>query len=99
MPCEKRCPVILMPLAGLLLLLVSCQILQQTAPWEIPNMSIKELKARLDDPDLTIIDVRAYGDWQSSDKKIKGAVYENPKFPERWAKKYSKDKPIVLYCA
>ena len=99
MQAGKRSLVVLMPLAGVLLLLVSCQALQQTAPWEIPQMSIKELKARLDDPELTIIDVRASGDWHSSDKKIKGAVYENPKYPEKWAKNYSKDKPIVLYCA
>ena len=93
MQAGKRSLVILMPLAGVLLLLVSCQALQQTAPWEIPEMSIKELKARLDDPELTIIDVRASGDWQSSDKKIKGAVRENPKYPRNGRKTTRRTNP------
>lgn len=60
----------------------------------------EELKLLLNDPDTTIIDVRREGAWQESDKKIKGAVREDPMTDEKsWAKKYKKDKNIVLYCS
>jgi predicted sulfurtransferase len=67
---------------------------------EAPRITKEELKALLDDPNTIIIDVRQEGDWQQSDRKIKGAVHEDPMNEEEsWAGKYPKDKNIVLYCA
>jgi rhodanese-related sulfurtransferase len=66
---------------------------------EVPRMSVDELKSRLNDPSLLLIDVRAGGDWNGSSTKIKGAVREVYEKTEEWASKYDKDKTIVLYCA
>jgi rhodanese-related sulfurtransferase len=66
---------------------------------DIPRMTVDELKAILASPDLVILDVRGSGDWAESDLKIKGAIREDPVTVETWARKYSKDKTLVLYCA
>ncbi len=66
---------------------------------EAVRMSQEELKSRLEDPALVIIDVRSYTDWFLSREKIKGAERENYRDFEGWASKYPKDKTIVLYCA
>jgi len=64
-----------------------------------PTITHEELKAKLGDPDLIIVDVRRAGHWEASDRKIAGAVREDPKDVEGWAVKYAKDKTLVLYCA
>jgi len=64
-----------------------------------PKITHEELKAKLGDPDLIIVDVRRAGHWEASDRKIAGAVREDPKDVEGWAKKYPQDKTLVLYCA
>jgi hypothetical protein len=66
---------------------------------DVPRMKKDELKALLGNPDLVILDLRLGRDWKDSDLKIKGAVREEPNDIESWAKKYSKDKTLVLYCA
>lgn len=66
---------------------------------KIPRLTIDELKSRLGDPSLVIIDVRSSADWNESSIKIKGAVREVYANAEKWASKYDKDKTIVLYCA
>jgi len=64
-----------------------------------PRISTEELRARLGDPDLIIVDARTSGSWEESKLKIQGAVREDPKDAKSWAEKFSKDKTIVLYCA
>ncbi len=66
---------------------------------EVPRMTKEDLKPLLNDSDVIILDVRASRDWTGSEKKIKGAIRENPKRFESWAHKYSKEKTLVLYCA
>jgi rhodanese-related sulfurtransferase len=46
-----------------------------------------------------VIDVRAAGDWDGSDRKIAGAVREDPAAAGKWEGKYPKGKTLVLYCA
>ncbi len=65
----------------------------------IKRISIDELKNMLNNPDLTIIDVRIENDWENSNMKIKGAAREDYMRVETWADKYPKDKLIVVYCA
>ena len=65
----------------------------------VPRMSKEELKARLGAPDLVVIDVRVAKDWEGSDRKVAGAVREDPASPEKWAGMYSREKTLVLYCA
>jgi len=67
---------------------------------DVPRISKEELKVKLNDPEVVILDVRAAGDWDKSRTKIQGAVREDPnKSAKSWAEKYSQDKTIVLYCA
>lgn len=66
---------------------------------DAPRMGKDALKARLGQPDLIVIDVRAFTDWLLTREKIKGAVRENPKSFDEWYGKYPKGKTIVLYCA
>jgi len=66
---------------------------------DVRRVTKEDLKTLLDDPNTIIIDVRQEGDWQGSDRKIKGAVREDPtQDAASWANKYSKNKNIVLYC-
>ncbi|MEJ2323408.1 MAG: hypothetical protein P8Y77_01220 [Nitrospirota bacterium] len=64
---------------------------------DINCMSKDELRSALDDPGLTVIDVRQGGDWDGSDTKIKGAVRQDPGEVEKWAGGYAKDARLVLY--
>lgn len=66
---------------------------------EVPRMAKENLKGILDDPNVVVLDVRRSKDWNRSERKIKGAIRENPKLFESWAQKYSSDKTLVLYCA
>ena len=63
------------------------------------RMTQEELKGRLGDPDVIIVDVRAEGSWKGSASKIRGAVREDPTGVERWMNKYPKDKTMVFYCS
>jgi len=66
---------------------------------EAPRMEKEQLKARLGNPDVVVLDVRTSNDWAVTKEKIKGAVRENPRDVEELSGKYPKDKTIVLYCA
>jgi rhodanese-related sulfurtransferase len=66
---------------------------------DIPRIATDELKKLLDNPEVTILDVRTNRDWEKSDLKIKGARWEDPQMVASWANKYSPEKTLVLYCA
>ena len=65
---------------------------------DIPRMTTEELKARLGNPDVVVIDVRVPTAWKNSKDKIKGALREDPMTVEAWIDKYPKDKTYVFYC-
>jgi len=66
---------------------------------EAARMDKDELKAKLGNSEVVIIDVRSYTDWFFSGDQIKGAVRENYRDFDGWFAKYPKEKTIVLYCA
>lgn len=66
---------------------------------EVSRITKEELRARLGDPDLVILDVRRATDWSTGDVKIQGAVRADPGDVAAWADKYPKEKTLVLYCA
>ena len=71
---------------------------QMACAADVPRMSKEELKSMLGNPEVTILDVRASGDWDNGKTKIQGAIREDPnKSTKSWADKYPKDKTIVLY--
>ena len=78
-------------------MLAGCAMFEKSG--DAPRMTKDELKARMGDPNLLIIDVRYGNDWTDSDSKIKGAIREDPKVFDSWASKYPKDKTLVFYCA
>ena len=64
---------------------------------QAPQMTKEQLKAKLGSKDLIVIDVRLDEQWRFSNRKIPGAVHENPTVPSTWMDKYPKDKTIVFY--
>jgi rhodanese-related sulfurtransferase len=82
---------------ALLLGVSGCATTSEKSSQTIPQMSKEELKSRLQDPSLVILDVRRPQDWKQSGKKIKGAVQENPNKFENWYAGYPKAKTILLY--
>lgn len=74
-------------------------VAQALAAKEAPRVDKETLKSWLSDPQVLILDVRAGTDLTKIDKKIKGAMRQEPKEVKTWAAKLPKDKKIVLYCA
>ncbi len=68
-------------------------------PDNVPRMGIEELKQQMDNPNLTIIDVRKPGDWADATTKIKGSIREDPPTVTTWMAKYPIDRTLVFYCA
>jgi rhodanese-related sulfurtransferase len=66
---------------------------------EPARITKEDLRQRMGDPAVVIVDVRAGRDWSRSDRKISGAVREDPGDADAWASRYPKEKFIVLYCA
>ena len=64
---------------------------------DIPFISIAELKAKLADPSLVVLDVRIPKHFESSQFKIRGAIWVNPKKIDQWVQSFSKDATYVLY--
>jgi rhodanese-related sulfurtransferase len=64
---------------------------------DIPRITKEQLRSLLSSQDVVVIDVRTQKQWSYSDRKILGAVYENPNDVLSWADKYPRDKTIILY--
>ena len=84
---------------ALCLLLASVLFSSDVSAAGPPRITKEELKQRLGSPELVIVDLRSGRDWTGSERKIAGAVREEPNDVDGWEKRYAKDKPIVLYCA
>ena len=65
---------------------------------DAPRVTKEELKAKLGDPSVTVIDVRYKANWKKSNQKVAGAVREDPNEIGSWAGKYKKDQMLVFYC-
>jgi hypothetical protein len=63
---------------------------------DLPLVDKETLKGWLSDPQVLILDVRAGKDWHVSDKKIRGAVRQDPNEVKTWAANLPRDKKIVL---
>lgn len=59
----------------------------------------QELKEKLGQSGLSVVDVRIISDWKKSDSKIAGAVREDPHDVSSWANKYPKHELLVVYCS
>jgi hypothetical protein len=65
---------------------------------DAPRMTKEELKAKLGDPTVTVIDVRYKANWKKSNQKITKAMREDPNEIGSWVGKYKKDQALVFYC-
>ena len=65
----------------------------------IPRMTIEDLAAHMGDPDTMVIDARPQDQWLISERKILGAIHQNPETVESWAGAFPKGKTLVIYCA
>jgi rhodanese-related sulfurtransferase len=65
---------------------------------DAPRITKGELKAKLGDPAVTVIDVRYKANWKKSGQKIANAVREDPNEISSWVGKYKKDQVLVFYC-
>lgn len=66
---------------------------------DVPRMTKEDLKGKLGDSNVVIVDMRTGSDWKASDQKIKGAIREKAQNVSEWAPNLDKSKTIVLYCA
>jgi rhodanese-related sulfurtransferase len=76
-------------------------VLAPTVPAKdtVNRITKEELKDKLGDPNVVIVDVRKGQDWKASETKIKGAIRVDPDKVASLAEKYAKDKTLVFYCA
>jgi hypothetical protein len=63
----------------------------------VPRISKEELRAVLGDDGVVVIDLRIPNEYGPSERKIPGAIRENPMDIRYWYP-YPKDKTIILYC-
>ncbi len=61
---------------------------------EVPRINKEEVKKMLGNPDVIIVDIR-----KVVDRKIKGAIREDPGRLFSQTHKYPKNKTLILYCA
>ena len=83
--------------AALLMVAVMVAVTFAAQRGNVDLMTKEELKARLGNADLVLLDVRKGTDWRASEFKIKGAVRLDPRDIAKVT--YPKDAIIVLYCA
>lgn len=83
----------------LCLTLVNVIAISPTAAQEIPRITKEELKQKLGDKQIIILDVRIGKDWDAGEFKIQGAIRENPDDFESRAAEYPKNKTLILYCS
>ena len=81
------------------LTLVGLLLQASVAQSAVAKMTKEELRAKLDSPDVVIVDVRLGKDWKASEEKIKGAIRVDSATVEALATTYPKDKTLVFYCA
>ena len=64
---------------------------------DIPFISIEELKDKLGEPSVVILDVRIPKHIDASRFKVKGAIWVNPNEIDQWVHSFPKDSTYVLY--
>ena len=64
-----------------------------------PRISPEQLKEKLGQPGVSLLDVRIVSDWKKSDRKIVGALRVDPHDVSSWAKNIPKDSLVVVYCS
>ena len=82
----------------LILVIAGCALISSESA-EAERISAKQLRGMLGRSDVIVVDVRAKSDWNKSDSKITGAVWEDLSAISGWMDKYPRGKTLVFYCA
>ena len=93
---RKIHPVFYVMLISAVLLFATSSVVSAT---EVPRMSPDELKSRLGEAGLVVLDVRSGRDWNQSGQQIASSERVDPGGTSQWADHYPKDRTMVLYCA
>jgi len=94
----KRAAYVFAGLLVMFVLLWTPPVSAAAADDDAPRITKEELKAKLKEPALTVIDVRFGPNWKKSGQKIAKAVREDPNEISSWVGKYRKDQTLVFYC-
>ena len=82
----------------LILVISGCALIPPVSA-EAERISAKQLQGMLGRSDVIVVDVRTNSDWNKSESKITGAVWEDLSAISSWIDKYPKGKTLVFYCA
>ena len=66
---------------------------------DIQKMTPSQLKSKLDQEGIYILDARTVSDWKRSDRKISGAIRIDSNNVSAWIDQYAKEAVYVIYCA
>ena len=94
----KRTAYVFAGLLVMLALLWTAPVSAAAADDDAPRITKEELKAKLNEPEIIVIDVRFGPNWKKSGQKIAKAVREDPNEISSWVGKYRKDQMLVFYC-
>jgi rhodanese-related sulfurtransferase len=64
----------------------------------IPSVDVTELKESLKNRNIKLLDVRRKDDYDTSPKKIPGAIWLDPKTVDTWIDTQDTNKFTVVYC-
>jgi rhodanese-related sulfurtransferase len=61
-------------------------------------ITVKELKSKLSQRKVCLLDVRRKADFEKSPATLEGAVWHDPENVAEWGKTLPKDQDLVVYC-
>jgi rhodanese-related sulfurtransferase len=62
------------------------------------SITVTELKNKLSEEKVCLLDVRRKADFEKSPKTIAGAAWHDPEKLAEWSKTLPKDQELVVYC-
>ena len=62
------------------------------------SIAAAELKKKLSEEKVCLLDVRRKADFEKSPETIEGAVWHDPENVAEWGKALPKDRELVVYC-
>lgn len=96
---ENRHAFSLISLLALCALAVACAPGQELYAPEVARIDPVTLQQRIEAPGFHLIDARYGRGWSAIDRKVAGAVREDPHEISSWAGDYPKADTLVIYCA
>lgn len=80
-------------------LLFACAAPEFVFAPRVPRITAQELRARLGEPGIAIVDAREESQWEATDRIIPGAIRGAAGDVGSWAGRLPKDQTVIVYCA